>query len=171
MVFSSCSGAAGMEHGKEPGVVRRSPTHNFDKHRNIPSNLVEIFDQAEYVVSTMSNITGPDRTQLPVLSACCPPATSTVPDKAATTLASLFKALADPARVKIMSMLLNADEMCACDVAAGIGKSAATTSHHLNLLRTAGLVTSERRGTWIYYRVLPERLEQLSGALRLSLTA
>ena len=122
-------------------------------------------------MSTMSNITGLDRTQLPVLSACCPPATSTVPDKAATTLASLFKALADPARVKIMSMLLNADEMCACDVAAGIGKSAATTSHPLNLLRTAGLVTSACPGTWISDRVLSERPEQPGGALRLSLHA
>lgn len=170
MVFSSSLGAAGRVRGRGPGVVGRSPLHNFDEHGNIPSSLFEIYDRAEYVVTIMSSITGPDRTSLPGLSACCPPATSTVPDEAATTLASLFKALADPARVKIMSMLLNADEMCACDVATGIGKSAATTSHHLSLLRRAGLVASERRGTWIYYRVLPERLEQLSGALRLALT-
>ena len=88
------------------------------------------------------------------------------PDEAAATLASLFKALADPARVKIMSLLLNADEICACDVATGIGKSAATTSHHLNVLRTAGLVASHRRSTWIYYRVQPERIAQLREALR-----
>lgn len=59
--------------------------------------------------------------------------------------------------------MLNAEEVCACDVVTGIGKSAATTSHHLNLLRTAGPVTSDRRGTWIHYRVLPERIVQLRG--------
>ena len=105
---------------------------------------------------------------LPVLSECCPPATAAMPDDAAATLASLFKALADPSRVKIMSMLLNDDEVCACDVATGIGKSAATTSHHLNLLRTAGLVAGDRRGTWIYYRVQPERIAQLREALQVS---
>jgi ArsR family transcriptional regulator len=109
---------------------------------------------------------GPARTELPVLGDCCPPATTAaIRDRAATTLASMFKALADPARVKIMSILLNADEVCACDVATGIGKSPATTSHHLNLLRAAGLIAGDRRGTWIYYRVLPERLAQLSDAL------
>ena len=77
----------------------------------------------------------------------------------------MFKALADPARVKIMSMLLNADEVCACDIAEGIGKSAPTASHHLGLLRKAGLVTGEKRGTWMYYRAVPERLEAISDAL------
>ena len=119
----------------------------------------------------MSSTTAPARTPVPVLSACCPPPTTALPDEAATSLASLFKALADPARVKIMSMLLNADEICACDVASGIGKSAATTSHHLKLLRAAGLVATDRRGTWIYYRVLPERLAQLSAALQITPTA
>ena len=65
-------------------------------------------------------------------------------------------------------MLLNAHKVCACDVASGIGKSAATTSHHLKLLRAAGLVATGRRGTWIYYRVLPERLAQLSAALQIT---
>lgn len=111
------------------------------------------------------------RTQLPVLSACSPLATTALPDEAATSLASIFKALADPARVKIISMLLNDHEVCACDVASGIGKSAATTSHHLKLLRAAGLVDSDRRGTWIYYRVLPERLAQLGAALQITLPA
>lgn len=63
--------------------------------------------------------------------------------------------LTDPARVKIMSLLLNTDEICACDVATGIGKTAASASHHLKLLRDAGLVTGDKRGTWIYYRAVP----------------
>lgn len=111
--------------------------------------------------------TGQD-TALTTLTACCAPAAAPVADESAQALAAMFKALADPARVKIMSMLLNADEVCACDATAGIGKSAATTSHHLKLLRDAGLVTSERRGTWVYYRAVPERLNALRDALALT---
>jgi ArsR family transcriptional regulator len=132
--------------------------------------FVEIMSSPEGVVMGMTTpaaAPGAELAFLPVLSACCPPAAAAMPDEAAATLAALFKALADPARVKIVSMLLNADEVCACDVATAIGKSAATTSHHLRLLRTAGLVAGDRRGTWIYYRVQPERIAQLREALRL----
>ncbi|MBB5790330.1 ArsR/SmtB family transcription factor [Jiangella mangrovi] len=103
---------------------------------------------------------------LPVLNDCCTP-TSAMSDDDASLLAGMFKALADPARVKILSMLLNADEVCACDFSASIGKTAATTSHHLKLLRDAGLITGDRRGTWIYYRVIPERLAAIRDALTL----
>lgn len=101
---------------------------------------------------------------LTVIGSCCSPS-SAMPDADAQALADAFKALADPARVKILAMLLNADEVCACDVSDGIGKSAATTSHHLSILRKAGLVTGEKRGTWIWYRVVPERLAAIAGAL------
>ncbi|HKX66811.1 MAG TPA: metalloregulator ArsR/SmtB family transcription factor [Intrasporangium sp.] len=113
----------------------------------------------------MATSTAPSTVKpLTVLSACCAPAAA-VPDESARELAAMFKALADPARIKIMSMLLNADEVCACDFSSGIGKSAATTSHHLKLLREAGLVTSDRRGTWVYYRAVPERLSSVRDAL------
>ena len=105
---------------------------------------------------------------LTLLTSCCLPNTPAVADDAAESLALMFKALADPARVKIMSMLLNADEVCACDVATGIGKTAATASHHLKLLREAGLVTGDKRGTWIFYRVVPERLAAIGDALSLT---
>lgn len=98
------------------------------------------------------------------VTSCCAPAES-AGDESAQALASMFKALSDPARVKILSMLLNADEVCACDVSTAIGKSAATTSHHLKILRDAGLVASERRGTWVYYRVVPERWRAVGEAL------
>lgn len=116
---------------------------------------------------TTATITQPGAAELqtlPVLTACCTP-TSTLDDHAAQSLAHMFKALADPARVKILSMLLNADEVCACEVSDGIGKTAGTTSHHLKLLRDAGLITGDRRGTWIYYRVVPERLAAIRDAL------
>ena len=105
---------------------------------------------------------------LTALSACSLPTARAVADDAAESLAMMFKALADPARVKIMSMLLNADEVCACDVATGIGKTAATASHHLKLLREAGLVTGDKRGTWIFYRAVPERIAAIGSALSLT---
>jgi ArsR family transcriptional regulator len=101
---------------------------------------------------------------LPVVAACCAPS-SAVTDEAAAELAKVFKALADPARVKILSMLLNKDEVCACDFSEGIGKTAATTSHHLRLLREAGLVSTQKRGTWVWYRVVPDRLAAIRDAL------
>ena len=118
-------------------------------------------------MSTPTDTRGPTRshdTELPVIAACCSPS-STVSGTAATELATMFKALGDPARVKIMSMLLNADEVCACDFSASIEKTAATTSHHLKQLRDVGLVSTEKRGTWVYYRVVPERLAAVRDAL------
>jgi len=96
------------------------------------------------------------------------PATAAVADRSAESLAIMFKALSDPARVKIMSLLLNADEICACDVATAIGKTAATASHHLKLLRDAGLVTGDKRGTWIFYRAVPSRLATIRNTLSLT---
>lgn len=107
------------------------------------------------------------RHELTELSSCCRPAESSVADEAAQALATVFKALADPARVKIMAMLLNADEVCACDISVGIGKSAATASHHLKILKDSGLAVSEKRGTWVYYRAVPERVAAVGDALAL----
>jgi len=105
--------------------------------------------------------------ELTVLTACCTPTESAVADENAQALADMFKALADPARVKIMAMLLNAEEVCACDISDGIGKSAATASHHLKILQDAGLASSEKRGTWVYYRAVPGRLAAVVDALSL----
>ncbi|GAB3069443.1 ArsR/SmtB family transcription factor [Pedococcus soli] len=119
------------------------------------------------MTTTTSLPTPSARTPLTVLAACCTPADATVADDSAQQLADMFKALSDPARVKAMSMLLNSDEVCACDIADGMGKSQATASHHLGILRRAGLVTGEKRGTWVYYRAIPERLAALGDALAL----
>lgn len=101
---------------------------------------------------------------LPVMASCCSPSPA-VDDGSARELAAVFKALGDPARVTILSMLLNNDEVCACDFSTAIGKTAATTSHHLRLLREVGLVSTEKRGTWVWYRVVPERLAAVRDAL------
>ena len=80
---------------------------------------------------------------------------------AAADLASYFKALADPTRVAIVSRLANAPELCVCDLTAAFELGQPTISHHLKVLRDAGLVESTRRGTWAYYRLVPEALDAL----------
>ena len=81
--------------------------------------------------------------------------------------AALFKALADPHRLTILATLAQASEhVCVCDFTAGLPLNQPTVSHHLRLLREAGLVTAERRGTWMYYRLAPGALERVQSASR-----
>jgi ArsR family transcriptional regulator len=76
--------------------------------------------------------------------------------------ASLFKALADSTRVEIVALLAEAREpLCACDIEGHFELAQATVSHHLKILREAGVLTSERRGTWIFYSLEPTALERM----------
>jgi ArsR family transcriptional regulator len=86
---------------------------------------------------------------------------------AAVELAAKLKALADPVRLRLLSVVAShaGGEACVCDIAAGIEVTQPTISHHLKVLRKAGLLDSERRGSWVYYRVVPSALEQLSELL------
>lgn len=83
---------------------------------------------------------------------------------AATELAVKLKALSDPVRLRLLSSIASTanQEACVCDISAGIDLTQPTISHHLKVLRQAGLIHSERRGTWVYYRVVPDALQQLS---------
>nr|WP_218859187.1 metalloregulator ArsR/SmtB family transcription factor [Petropleomorpha daqingensis] len=104
----------------------------------------------------------------PDVQVCCAPLASEVlsePD--AQTLARQFAALADPVRLRLVSLLATAEDgaVCACDLVAPVGKSQPTVSHHLKVLVDAGLATSERRGRNIWYGVVPAALEALRGAL------
>ncbi len=96
---------------------------------------------------------------------CCGPETEplTVPER--DQLAARFKALADPTRVAIINCLSVADEVCVCSLTDTFDLSQPTVSHHLKVLREAGLVESSRRGTWAYYRLVPEAVAALRGAL------
>ena len=98
-------------------------------------------------------------------SGCCAPGAPAMPMEAARELAERFKALSDPTRLAIVNQLAGADEVCVCHLVPDTGLSQPTISHHLKLLRDAGLVTSERRGTWAYYRLVPEAVAELAGAL------
>lgn len=99
---------------------------------------------------------------------CCTPLHDGEIDEAkATAMAPMFAALADPVRLRIVSMLLAAPEgtSCGCDMEAPLGLTQPTVSHHLKVLREAGLIEGERRGRWVHYRVVPERLEDIAEAL------
>ena len=76
-----------------------------------------------------------------------------------------LEALADPTRVAIVNSLSAADEVCVCNLTATFDLSQPTISHHLKILREAGLVEARRRGTWSYYRLVPEAIDALRGAL------
>jgi ArsR family transcriptional regulator len=100
---------------------------------------------------------------LPVI--CCGPETEPLAVHERDQLAARFKALADPTRVAIVNCLSAADEVCVCNLTDTFELSQPTISHHLKILREAGLVESTRRGTWAYYRIVPEAIEALRGAL------
>ncbi|MCV7150635.1 ArsR/SmtB family transcription factor [Mycolicibacterium pyrenivorans] len=102
------------------------------------------------------------------LAACCSPMTGGILDDAASErLAAVFKALADPARVKLLSLIAAADcgEACACDLTVPLGLSQPTVSHHMKLLVGAGLVEREQRGKWAYYRVDHDALERVAALI------
>src|SRR5487761_1620108 len=100
---------------------------------------------------------------LPVL--CCGPQTPSLDPAEADLLAARIKALADPARVAILNRLAGADEVCVCNFVDALDLAQPTVSHHLKVLREAGLVESSRRGTWAYYRLVPEAVGALRAAL------
>jgi ArsR family transcriptional regulator len=103
-------------------------------------------------------------------TACCPPIAGAVLDEhQAAELADALKALADPVRLQLVSIIANAPtgEVCACDLPEAVGRSQPTVSHHLSLLVNAGLVEREQRGKWAWFSVRGERLADLGGAISL----
>jgi ArsR family transcriptional regulator len=100
-----------------------------------------------------------------VPSHCCAPGAPALAPAEATALAARFKALADPTRVALVNRLAGTAEVCVCELVDEFELSQPTISHHLKKLRDAGLVCAERRGTWAYYRLVPEALGELAAAL------
>jgi ArsR family transcriptional regulator len=88
----------------------------------------------------------------------------------ARAFAPMFKALGDPVRLRLLSMIASAGggEVCVCDLTGSFKLTGPTISHHLKVLREAGLVDSDRRGTWVYYRLVPAALALLAGLLDVS---
>lgn len=102
----------------------------------------------------------------PVVECCAPLLDEPLETEQAGMLADWFGVLSDPTRLRLLSLIAAAGEACAaCDLVEPLGVSQPTVSHHLKALREAGLVESEKRGRWVYYLPVPERLEILSRAL------
>lgn len=102
-----------------------------------------------------------------VVGCCSPLAREPLTADQSVELARLFKAMGDPVRLRLMSLIASHDggEACVCDLTDVFDLSGPTISHHLKVLREAGLIAGERRGTWIYYRILPDALRQLAAVL------
>lgn len=97
---------------------------------------------------------------------CCTPLTGGVMSPVeAAELAVVFKALADPVRLRLLNLIAAGEggEACVCDLAAPFDLTTPTISHHLKVLRQAGLIDCARRGTWVYYWVIPDALTRLAG--------
>ena len=110
-----------------------------------------------------ANLLDPDTEQ-----PCCPPmAARRLESGTAAQLAPAFKALGDPVRLQLMSMIASAPggEICVCDLTPAFEVSGSTISHHLKTLREAGLVDAERRASWVYYRPRPGLMRQLATLL------
>lgn len=102
-------------------------------------------------------------------AACCTPVTEAVLSAGeAEQLARTFKALGDPTRMRLLSLIAASTdgEACICDLTEPVGLSQPTVSHHMKLLVEAGLATREQRGRWAYYRVVRTALERASSAIR-----
>jgi ArsR family transcriptional regulator len=115
---------------------------------------------------------------LPVVDAdgqeCCAPlAREPLSSGGADELTPLFKAVADPMRLRLLSLIACHDggESCVCDLTAAFDVTAPTISYHLKILREAGLISAERRGTWVYYRINPQVMARMSAVLVPRLTS
>lgn len=97
---------------------------------------------------------------------CCSSLTDVpLQEEEAVELAHVLRALADPARLRLLSLVASQEEVCSCDLEAPLGKSQPTVSHHTKVLADAGLIIGEKRGRWMWWRVEPTRLAAVRAAL------
>jgi ArsR family transcriptional regulator, arsenate/arsenite/antimonite-responsive transcriptional repressor len=107
--------------------------------------------------------------ELQLISCCRPLGAAALSDEEADATAALFRALGDPARVKIVNLLATLGEpVCACEFEPALGLSQPTVSHHLKKLTEAGLLDREQRGKWAYFALRPEASAQLEGLVRMT---
>jgi ArsR family transcriptional regulator len=110
------------------------------------------------------------RTELPLIDCCSPVVRELIEPEEAELLAGRFKALADPTRLRLISLVAahEGHEACVCDLTEPVGLSQPTVSHHLKILVDAAVLTREQRGKWAYYRLVPETLNALSALIATS---
>ena len=98
---------------------------------------------------------------------CCPSVLAApLAEDEAEDLARVFAALGDPVRLRLLSLIAEAGEVCSCDLLEPLGKSQPTVSHHTKALADAGIISGEKQGRWVWWSVQPERLKQLRAALQ-----
>ena len=99
------------------------------------------------------------------MNPCCPSLLAApLTEQDAEDLASAFAAMADPVRLRLLSLVADAGEVCSCNLQEPLGKSQPTISHHTKVLADAGLIRGEKRGRWVWWRIVPERLAEVGGA-------
>ena len=124
-------------------------------------------------VDTKSDVAAGGGHVLPLVSCCGSTTGDALTDEQARELAAAFKVLADPVRLRLVSLIATspAGEVCACDLPESVDRSQPTVSHHLSLLVTAGVVEREQRGKWAWFRLRHERLDELATVLTAPATA
>jgi ArsR family transcriptional regulator, arsenate/arsenite/antimonite-responsive transcriptional repressor len=99
------------------------------------------------------------------ISCCSPIDTEALSEHDAVDIARVFAALSDPIRLRLLSLVASAEEVCSCDLEAPLERSQPTISHHTRILSEAGLIIGEKRGRWVWWSVNTERLEQAARIL------
>lgn len=100
-----------------------------------------------------------------IVSCCSPLALNALSEVEAGEMAQIFGALSDPIRLRMLSLVASENEVCSCSLEAPLGKSQPTISHHTRILAEAGLIVGEKRGRWMWWRVVPERLDVVARVL------
>jgi len=100
-----------------------------------------------------------------VVSCCGSISGGAMSELEAGDMAQIFGALSDPARLRMLSLIASQDEVCSCSLEGPLGKSQPTISHHTRILVEAGLITGEKRGRWMWWRAVPERLDEVARIL------
>jgi ArsR family transcriptional regulator len=100
-----------------------------------------------------------------VADCCASVLAAPLSERDADDLARVFAALGDPVRLRLLSLVADAGEICACDLLTPLGKAQPTVSHHTKVLADAGVIVGEKRGRWVWWRIVPERIAAVRGAL------
>jgi ArsR family transcriptional regulator, arsenate/arsenite/antimonite-responsive transcriptional repressor len=101
-----------------------------------------------------------------VLSCCSPLGVEALSEQEAREMALICSALSDPVRLRLLSLVASGEEVCSCHLEVPLHKSQPTVSHHTRILAEAGLISGERRGRWVWWRVVPERLSMVARFLQ-----
>jgi ArsR family transcriptional regulator len=106
-----------------------------------------------------------------LVSCCSPLGNSELSEEESVETAQIFGALSDPVRLRMLSLIASQDEVCSCALEGPLGKSQPTISHHTRILSDAGLIEGEKRGRWMWWHVVPDRLNQVARILASGLPA